>query len=103
MCKDTTLKFNVESRLNNLIAIEKEIAMRNLPTSLNTTRQTLHKIRTCKADDTYNPDLEVMVGLASFFKCDVRELYNNPPDEITIESVQLVDQNNTAKELHLTA
>lgn len=103
MCKDNCLKFNIKTRLNNLPAIDRDAAMKSFPVLLKTSRQTISTIMNCNINSDYQPNIEIMVDFASFFKCDVRDLYNNPPPPIQIKDVHNISANSTAKELNLTA
>jgi DNA-binding XRE family transcriptional regulator len=103
MRKDNVYKFNIKTRLNNLPAIDRDAAMKAFPQLLKTSRQTISIIMNCRLDSDYQPNVEIMLKFASFFKVDVRDLYNNPPAPIKIKDVHNITSSSTANELNLTA
>jgi len=95
-------KYRVKKMLNDLPAIDRDTAMKQLPEYLNVSRQTFSKILNVKADDTYEPAAGTLIKLASFLNCAVEDLLEQKPEPITIDQLRVLSSGNTAKDLYLS-
>jgi len=95
-------KYRAKELINNLPAIDRDVAMQKLPEYLGVTRQTFSKILNAKAQDSYEPAAGTLIKLASFLNCPVEELLQNRPDSITIDQLRILSSSNTARDLALT-
>lgn len=98
----TMTKYRIKKMLNELPAIDRDIAMKNLPAHLGITRQTFSKILNVKADSAYEPAAITLIKIALFFNCTTEYLLENVPEPITIEGLRVLQSGNTAKELSLS-
>ena len=95
-------KYKVKELLNELPAIDRDIAMRKLPSYLEITRQTFSKILNVKVGDTYEPAAGTLIKLASFLNCTTEYLLAEAPEPITIEQLRVLQTGNTADDLALS-
>jgi len=95
-------KYRIKKLLNELPAIDRDIAMRNLPAYLNVSRQTFSKILNVKLDDAYEPAAGTLIKLALFLNCTTEYLLENVPEAITIDELRVLQTEKTANDLSLS-
>lgn len=95
-------KYRIKKLLNELPAIERDIAMRSLPTYLGISRQTFSKILNVKVGDPYEPAAGTLIKLAGVLNCTTEYLLENCPEPITIEELRILQSGNTASDLSLS-
>ena len=102
MYSKSTTKYRVKELLNQLPATDRNIAMRNLPSYLNISRQTFSKILNVKLDDPYEPAAGKLIKLALFFNCTTEYLLEIVPDAVTIDELRILQSEKTANDLSLS-
>lgn len=95
-------KYRVKEMLNDLPAVDRDTAMKQLPGYLNVTRQTFSKILNVSVDEEYEPAAGTLIKLALFLNCTTEDLLTQKPDAITIDQLRVLSSSKTAQDLALS-
>lgn len=95
-------KYRVKEMLNDLPAVDRNTAMKQLPGYLNVTRQTFSKILNVSVDEEYEPAAGTLIKLALFLNCTTEDLLTQKPDAITIDQLRVLSSSKTAQDLALS-
>jgi len=95
-------KYRVKEMLNDLPAVDRNTAMKQLPGYLKVTRQTFSKILNVRIDEEYEPAAGTLIKLALFLNCTTEDLLTQKPNAITIDQLRVLSSSKTAKDLALS-
>lgn len=87
-----SLKFSIQTKLNQLPRLESEFADRTLYKALGISRSTWFKYKSTKCSDNYDLPLIHAIRLADFFNCKVEKLLNIEVEPLTKAELKRFDK-----------
>ena len=93
-----TYKFRIKELLENLTKQEYSLAMKELPAIVGLHPVTFSRLINTKKGSSYEPASETMLKIALFLAVSVEDLYTDPPQVLSIQSLNA----SVAEELNLT-
>lgn len=93
-----TYKFRIKVLLENLTKQEYSLAMKELPAIVGLHPVTFSRLINTRIGSSYEPASETMLKIALFFSVSVEDLYTDPPQVLSFQSLN----SSVAEELNLT-